>query len=266
MSNLPAAPGKYPLPKLQDLYDQKDVELLSKYNDFNKLLNAPPKKEWVFPHPTATKEVFNSQGQKEKVPVEYMPIAIVEYLLTSLFIKWKPEILKSEVMANSIVITVRVHVLNPITMEWEWADGIGAAPMRTNKGASATDFSQVQSSAVQTGAPAAKSYAIKDACECFGKIFGKDINRAAEMDYTHMQEAKTNAIGPIPEELAAVIDEQTDTESVDNIWNANPNYHANRDFITRIKAQRTIIVIREDEKALQALKDEAQQQKEAGNG
>jgi hypothetical protein len=242
MSNLPAQQGKFQLPKLQDLYEQQEIELLSKFNDFNKLLNAPPRKEWLFPHPTATKEIINAQGLKEKVPVEYIPIGIIEYLLTSLYIKWKPEIIKSEVMANSIVLTVRVHVLNPITMEWEWADGIGAAPIRTNKGASATDFSQVQSSAVQTGAPAAKSFAIKDACECFGKIFGKDLNRNVEMDYQSMQEAKFKDIGPkeIPVELAIVISE-ADAEGLEAIINGNPEYHNLPSFKEAVLNRRSLL-------------------------
>jgi hypothetical protein len=243
MSNeLPAKQGKFPLPKLQDLYEQQEIELLSKFNDFNKLLNAPPKKEWLFPHPTATKEIINAQGQKEKVPVEFIPIGIIEYLLTSLFIKWKPEILKSEVMANSIVLTVRVHVLNPISMEWEWADGIGAAPIRTNKGAAATDFSQVQSSAVQTGAPAAKSFAIKDACECFGKIFGKDLNRNIEMDYQPMQEAKFRDMAPkdIPVELAIVISE-ADAEGLETLINGNPEYHNLPSFKEAVLNRRSLL-------------------------
>jgi hypothetical protein len=239
---LPAKQQKFQLPKLQDLYEQQEIELLSKFNDFNKLLNAPPKKEWLFPHPTATKEIMNAQGGKEKIPVEYIPIGIIEYLLTSLFIKWKPEILKSEVMANSIVLTVRVHVLNPVTMEWEWADGIGAAPIRTNKGAAATDFSQVQSSAVQTGAPAAKSFAIKDACECFGKIFGKDLNRNIEMDYQAMQEAKFKELPPkdIPVELAVVISE-ADADGLDAVINSNPEYHALPAFTNAILNRRALL-------------------------
>ena len=86
------------------------------------------------------------------------------------------------VIANSIVAIIRLYVLNPITNEWEWTDGVGAAPIQTESGAAATDFSKVNTAAVQMAAPAAESYAIKDAAEKLGKIFGKDINRKDVID------------------------------------------------------------------------------------
>ena len=36
-------------------------------------------------------------------------------------------------------------------------------------------------------APMAKSYAIKDAAEMLGKLFGKNLNRKEDIDYTHLQ-------------------------------------------------------------------------------
>ncbi len=62
------------------------------------------------------------------------------------------------------------------------ADGIGASPIQTAKGSAATDFTQVNTSAVQMAAPAAESYALKDAAEKLGRIFGKDINRKDTID------------------------------------------------------------------------------------
>lgn len=238
-TNLPAQQGKYQLPTLEDLVAEK--ELTGELNEFNKLLNQPPPAKWLVPHPMATKEVIVA-GRKEKVPIDYLPIARVEYLLTRLYTVWKPEIREVKLIANSVEVTVRLHVLNPITNEWEWADGVGAVPLQTDKGAGATEFDKIKANAVQIGAPAAKTFAIKDAAECFGKIFGKDLNRNYEMDYQPMQEAKANALGKIPDELVAVIDELTDLEGCEAIYNGNGQYHANRDFITRMKAKRAEII------------------------
>lgn len=217
------------MPKIQDLYEEKDIQILSKFNEFNKVLNAPPKPQWIRHHPTATKEVRQANGELKKVPIEYIPIGITEYLLTSLFIKWRPEVLEVGIMANSVYVTVRVHVLNPLTMEWEWYDGVGAVPIRVNKGAGTTDFTQMQSSAIQTGLPAAKSYAISDAADCIGKIFGKDLNRNAEMDYQPMQEAKGNALKVLPDEL---IDEiaKSDLDQLKTIFMDYPEYQGHTKF------------------------------------
>lgn len=158
---------KRELPKIADLYN--DVELAAKNTELNILLNQAPKKEWVLQNKFANN-------------TNYIPIEKVEFLLTSIYLNWKVEIKSTQVIANSIVVTIRLHVQNPITGEWEWQDGIGASPIQTKSGASATDFTQVNTSAVQMSAPAAESYAIKDAAEKLGKIFGKDINRKDVID------------------------------------------------------------------------------------
>ena len=168
------------LPSLQDLYTGDLVELKNQ-NDLNILLNHEPPKKWLKPHPTAKKKVDG-----KAVPIDYLPIERVEYLLTSIFIRWSVEIRETQMIANSIVMTVRVHYLNPVSGKFEFQDGVGAAPIQTKSGAAATDFSQVLNDGVMKAAPAAKSYAIKDAAEQLGKMFGKDLNRADSIMYDTM--------------------------------------------------------------------------------
>ncbi len=150
------------LPVLQDLY--ADLETAAKNNDLNILLNQPPKPQWI----KQNKFANNSN---------YIPIEKIEYLLTSIFTKWRVEVKQIQVIANSVVVTIRLYYMDPITLQWDWQDGIGAQGIQTAQGASATDFTQVTANAVQMAAPAAESYAIKDAAEKLGKLFGKDINR-----------------------------------------------------------------------------------------
>ncbi len=209
---------KRPLPKLEDLYG--DIELPSKFNDFNKLLNAAPKAEWV---------KVNSNANDTK----YLPIERVEYLLTALYTKWRLKVKSVMLIANSVVVTVRLFVLDPITGEWDWQDGVGASPIQTNKGASAADFTQVKSAAVQMAAPAAESYAFKDAAEKFGKIFGKDLNRKDEINYQPMQDSKFagNVKLEIPQELRDVIEFTDETAKLTEIYNANKEFHANPEFM-----------------------------------
>jgi hypothetical protein len=164
------AADKRNLPAIKDLYDEKDVELLKKENELNVLLNQSPKEEWIKDHPMA-------KG------VKYIPIGRIEWLLTRIFIKWHVEVKDLKLVGNSVVVTVRLHFLSPIDGEWDWQDGLGANPLQTDKGAGAIEFDKLKNDAVMKAAPAAESYAVKDAAEKLGKLFGKDLNRKDEIGY-----------------------------------------------------------------------------------
>lgn len=162
---------KTKLPALSDLYS--DIGLIEKQNQLNILLNAEPKKEWIKKHPFIKN-------------LDYLPIERVEYLMTMIYSKWRLEIKDTKILANSIVSTVRVHMKDPITGEWDWQDGIGAIPIQVAKGSKATDFENMNSTAVQMGAPASESFGMKDACEKLGRIFGKDLNRKDTISYDRL--------------------------------------------------------------------------------
>ena len=179
------APVKNPQPpqkgerravKIENLY--ANLELAAASNELNILLNHEPKTEWLRKHPTVS--VKGSDGNWK--PLLYMPIQIIEYLLISIFLRYRVEVKSLQLVANSVVVTVRLHYLLP-SGEWEYQDGIGAQPIQIDKDHGATDFSHMKSNAIQIGAPAAESYAVKDAAEKIGKIFGKDLNRADYVGY-----------------------------------------------------------------------------------
>lgn len=172
------------LPKLEDLYADKEISILN--NELNKILNSQPKNEWLFAHPFATKKEKTNQGNLVDVPCVYLTVQRIEYLLTSIFLEWNLEVKDYKLLANSICVTVRLHYLNPVTNQWRFQDGIGAAPLQTDKGAGATDFNAIKSNAVQIGAPAAETFAFKDAAEKIGKLFGKDLNRADAVYYENV--------------------------------------------------------------------------------
>lgn len=158
------------LPTFQQLIES--TELTEKENALMVLLNQQPPSGWVKKHPM-------SGGA-------YLPIERVEYLLSRIFTKWWVEIRQTQCLANSVVVTVRLYVVNPITNSEEWQDGIGASPIQTDKGAGAMDWNKAKSDGVMKAAPSAESYAIKDAAEKFGKLFGKDLNRKDQIEYTSL--------------------------------------------------------------------------------
>lgn len=134
------------------------------------ILNSPVNTKWLKNHPTAKN-------------VKYLPIDKIEMLLDMVFQEWRIEILSTSQLAQSVCVTVRVHYKNPITGEWSFHDGVGASPLQTNAGKSAADLANIKNNAVQLAAPAAKSYAIKDAVEHLGKMFGRDLNRSDTVGY-----------------------------------------------------------------------------------
>lgn len=159
------------LPKLSELH--YDPETAFKNDDLKLLLNQPPHADWIKQHPLAT--VKNDQGQTVKA--RYMPIDKIEFLLDRIFQKWRCEILREGVMFNSIYATVRLHYLDPVTGEWSFHDGAGAKSVQTDAGFTAADISHIKDAAVQMAFPSAVSFAIKDAAEHLGTVFGRDLNR-----------------------------------------------------------------------------------------
>ena len=156
------------LPTLDQLVTESESDLKS--NAFMVLCNQEPPKGWLKTHPL--------------IPgYQYMPIERVEYLLNRIFGEWWVEIKNTQILANSVVVTVRLHVINPVSGKEQFQDGVGAAPIQTDKGAGAMDWNFAKSDGVQKAAPSAESYAIKDAAEKFGKLFGKDVSRKNQIDY-----------------------------------------------------------------------------------
>lgn len=141
-----------------------DLSLAKKRDGLNKLLSHNPPVSWVKDHPLAKN-------------VKYLPIERIEYLLTKIYQVYSVEVMGYKLVANSITVHVRLKVIDPVTGEPLIQDGVGAVALQTDKGAGATDFDKIKSDAVMKALPAAESFAIKDAAEKFGNIFGANLNR-----------------------------------------------------------------------------------------
>lgn len=157
------------LPKIQDLYN--DRQLAHANDTFITLLNQPPKTEWVKTHPYIKN-------------YKYLPIERVEYLLKTIFKRYRIEITGQGQSFNGVWVTVRLHYLNPVSGEWDFHDGIGAAQLQTKAGTSATDLVNINNGALGMAFPIAKTIAIKDAADHFGKLFGSDLNRKDDISYS----------------------------------------------------------------------------------
>jgi hypothetical protein len=158
------------LPTIQELHEEN--ALVSYKNDqLNLLLNQEPKKEWVKEHPFV-------KGHK------YIPIDKVEFMLRKIFKKYSIEITNQGTSFNGVWVTVRVHYFHPTEATMMFHDGIGAVQLQTAKGTSPADLANINNGALSMAYPIAKTLAIKDACDHFGKLFGCDLNRKDTMAFT----------------------------------------------------------------------------------
>ena len=156
------------LPKIQDIYSDKIAT--QKDDIFVTLMNQLPNEKWIKVHPFI-------KGYK------YLPIERVEYLLKTIFKRYRIEITGQGQSFNGVWVTVRVHYLHPITGDWDFHDGIGASQLQTAKGTSPADLGNINNGALSMAFPIAKTIAIKDATDHFGRLFGSDLNRKDIMTY-----------------------------------------------------------------------------------
>lgn len=190
---------------------------LKDLGELKSVLNQDPNKSWVKNHPIA-------RG------VKYLPIDKVETMLDIIFVQWRVEVLNISQLAQSICCTIRLHYRNPISKEWDFQDGVGAVPLKTDKDASAADLSKIKSDAVTTGAPAAKSYAIKDAAEHLGKIFGRDLNRKDVIGYNNIYAEELEPVNWSKEMVQAKT-----LDDLRKIWNKMPKEEQAKEEMVKLK-------------------------------
>jgi len=161
------------LPTIAELFE--GVDTIPKTEGLNAILNVPPPNTWIKTHPYAKDH-------------KYIPIDKVEYLLRKIFKSYRIEITGQGTAFNGVWVTVRVNYLNPSNGEWDYHDGIGAAQLQTKSGASPADLQNINNGALSMAFPIAKTLAVKDACDHFGKLFGSDLNRKDTLAFTADQE------------------------------------------------------------------------------
>lgn len=159
------------LPSLQEIVSNENSR--TAHNDLQVLLNQDPPAHWVQVNPHAGN-------------TRYLPIDKIEYMLTRIFTAWRVEVLGYSLLANSCTAHVRLYYRCPITGAELWQDGLGAAPIQVNAGASATDTGAMKAHGVQMALPAAETFAIKDAAEKIGRLFGRDLKRRDLRNYAEL--------------------------------------------------------------------------------
>lgn len=156
------------LPAINELYESK--ELMQKQDALTVLLNQEPSEKWL----KVNKYANNSR---------YIPIERVEWLLRKIFKSFKIEVIEVKQMFNGVSVVVRIHYKDPVTGDWLFHDGVGAAQIQTSKGSSPAQLENINNNALTLCVPIAKSEALKNAAKMFGKLFGSDLNRKQQTSY-----------------------------------------------------------------------------------
>jgi hypothetical protein len=162
-----------------------NIERLVKQDKIMVALNQEPPQEWVLEHPFIK-------------DFKYLPIERVEWLLKTFFkTQLKHEVIGFTTTLNAVSVHVRVHYKGFGSDEWMFHDGLGAKEIQTAKGTGSLklDLSNINRGAVEMALPLAKTIAIKDACDNFGKLFGSDLNRKQKMQYAEDTKLKPIEIG-----------------------------------------------------------------------
>lgn len=173
---------KRQLPTLAELHH--DMQTAFKNDKLNLLLNQPPLDKWIQNNPFYT--IKNDQGKE--VAARYIPIGRIELLMTQIFQNWWVEVINYSLLANAVAVHVRLHYVDPITGDWKATDGLGAKSLQVDRGVAASNLSAIKQEAVQMALPSAKSYAIKDAAEHLGALFGRDLNRKESLRFSSKYE------------------------------------------------------------------------------
>lgn len=200
-------------------YNQELADKLDKLKD---KLNANPPDKWMKVNPYAG----NSK---------YLPIDKVEFLLDRYFQQWKCEVLREGIMFNSVYVTVRIHYINPVTGGWEYQDGVGAKACQLDSGSRPSDMSAIKPEAVQMALPMAKSYAIKDACDHIGKIFGRDANRKNTVEFAGAYSLPEPPKDKEEERILALIDQAKTKQQLERLFKDCTSTKAAMAYDTKLK-------------------------------
>lgn len=145
-------------------------ERLYSYNTF---ISRKPHQKWL--------KVYEGLSKPNK-PYLYIPIGIMEQLLTYIYGEWRVEVMNVSMMADAATVTVRLHYKDRfVDNQWKYVDGIGACGFQKDK--SNDQFKDYKLVAAQMAVPSAKTFAIKDAAESLGNIFGANLNRKDVIDF-----------------------------------------------------------------------------------
>lgn len=193
---------------------------------FNSLLNEQPEEKNV----KTNKFAGNSK---------YLPISFVQMKLDELFVGlWKTKNFTFEVVANELIGRVTLEYFHPFAKIWIEREGAAAVMIQQSSGADLTDISAKIKNTLGKDHPHLLASCICSAARSIGKVFGRDLNRKDEDEYTsfysEIAEAEAATEGINWNEVKTV-------EDLTVLWFEHGNLHKNEAFIKKFKYHKSRI-------------------------
>lgn len=116
---------------------------------------------------------------------KYLPISFIEMTLDELFFGlWNTKNFNYQVVANEIVGSIDLEYFHPVGKTWITRTGVGAVMIQQNKGSELTDYNSKIKNTLVKDFPHLKAECLKNAAKGISKLFGRDLNRKEEDEYT----------------------------------------------------------------------------------
>ena len=170
---------QYKPPTMAELMDEDTQLMRFRQDNLNVILNTPVPEKWIKRHPFVKIKI---NGSEQNLP--YISVKKVKYLLNRIFGSYQWEIKNVGQLLNAVYVTGKLTVVNPISGEIWSQEGCGATAIQMDKGATQGDLTAIKANAIQLALPSAESYALKNAAEKFGEIFGGNIYDTEDSHYT----------------------------------------------------------------------------------
>lgn len=154
--------------------DEAQNEIFGRLQKFEKGVMRQPDKRWI--------KTQKADGKD----IPYLPISHIENLLRKYYFGlYQMEICGYSMIVNEVVVHARIKVFHPVIRQWMNYDGIGSVPVQQDQGTAVREFMNTKKTkAIQKNLPAAYALALKNAAKKIGKVFGGDLGRTMEDDYT----------------------------------------------------------------------------------
>lgn len=145
-------------------YNMTDEDFREKLQNFAQRLNSEP---------NASELRKTPDGKANSLPISFIEMTLDEYF----FGLWSTENFKWSTIANEIVGSIDLIVLNPVSGMPLKRVGAASIQIMVNKGTDALDVNNKKPNALDMGFPKLKAECTKNAAQSLGKLFGRDINR-----------------------------------------------------------------------------------------
>jgi len=166
---------------------------------------------------------------------KYLPISFIRNKLDEVFVGlWNWTMLREQVIANEVIGVGLLEVFHPLAQVWIKRSGTAAVMIQQvskDKGGSGriSNIDDKIKNTLVKDFPHLESACLTSAAKKLGKMFGSDLNRVFEDEYSPVYTEEINQTEGLSIAISAM-KESTRKEDFDEIWAAYSALQTNEDF------------------------------------